>query len=248
MIKLFKKKRYESSKKKELPSYIKYALGEIILVVIGILIALWINSSYYDYKNNEIKMTYLIDFKKDLVADTTEIIQRIKGNEYMTKNIDSIFISFQSKKELNKEELMLFIKYNYSLLSESYFIPKKNTLRQYESNNNFNFSKTLKDKLFEYYTLNDRNEKNTETSVQLYQHNFFSRDITNLIVQDLYNVSIGIESKLTKDDLNRIKTNKDYLSTLLLKKKYTLNQNRNYNNIKLKAKEALKVIDRELEK
>jgi hypothetical protein len=43
-MKFFNKIRYEMLKGKKLRNYLVYAVGEIILVVIGILIALWINN------------------------------------------------------------------------------------------------------------------------------------------------------------------------------------------------------------
>jgi len=44
MIKFFRKIRYDLMEKNKTGRYLKYALGEIVLVVIGILIALSINS------------------------------------------------------------------------------------------------------------------------------------------------------------------------------------------------------------
>ncbi len=44
MIKFFRKIRYDLMDKNKTGKYLKYAIGEIILVVIGILIALSINN------------------------------------------------------------------------------------------------------------------------------------------------------------------------------------------------------------
>ncbi len=44
MIKNYKKKRYDLMGKNKTGKYLKYAIGEIFLVVIGILIALQINN------------------------------------------------------------------------------------------------------------------------------------------------------------------------------------------------------------
>jgi len=44
MIKFFRKIRYDLMKKNKTGKYFKYAVGEILLVVIGILIALQINN------------------------------------------------------------------------------------------------------------------------------------------------------------------------------------------------------------
>ena len=44
MIKFFRKIRYDLMEKNKNGKYLKYAIGEILLVVIGILIALQINN------------------------------------------------------------------------------------------------------------------------------------------------------------------------------------------------------------
>ena len=44
MIKFFRKIRYDLMKQNQMSKYFKYAIGEILLVVIGILIALQINN------------------------------------------------------------------------------------------------------------------------------------------------------------------------------------------------------------
>jgi hypothetical protein len=58
--------------------YFKYAIGEIVLVIIGILIALQINN-WNENRANTIKIKkYLTDVVKDLEADTSTIKLQIK--------------------------------------------------------------------------------------------------------------------------------------------------------------------------
>ena len=149
--------------------YLLYAVGEILLVVIGILIALWINSLYHNYRNNELANIYLSDFKRDLVADTITLNERILANERFIKQIDTIVYTLAFKIELSDEELLRFMERHYSIMRESYFIPEKITIKQLESSNGSHLisSKELKDLLFKYYTMNDRYEQNVEKSVQL---------------------------------------------------------------------------------
>lgn len=52
-------------------SYLKYAIGEIALVVIGILLALQINNWSEASKKNQLKKKYLISLIEDLKQDTT---------------------------------------------------------------------------------------------------------------------------------------------------------------------------------
>ena len=48
MLKFYRKIRYDLIEKNKTGKYLKYAIGEIILVVIGILIALSINNWWFD--------------------------------------------------------------------------------------------------------------------------------------------------------------------------------------------------------
>jgi hypothetical protein len=64
-------------------SYVKYALGEIVLVVIGILIALQINDWYQARLDRETEREYLVSMQRDLAEDTRELRDAIKGNGHL---------------------------------------------------------------------------------------------------------------------------------------------------------------------
>jgi hypothetical protein len=64
MIKLFRKKRYDLMGKIKLTQYLKYAIGEIVLVVIGILIAISVSAWNIERnleKSNEVYLVKLIE-------------------------------------------------------------------------------------------------------------------------------------------------------------------------------------------
>jgi hypothetical protein len=102
-MKIFNKMRMSSIVSKSFVTYFKYGIGEILLVVIGILIALQINNwndnrketnkltSYFAKINNEIKSTTnIIDGNRDFTKDSMIPILR-KGLRIMSeKKIDSI--------------------------------------------------------------------------------------------------------------------------------------------------------------
>jgi len=69
MIKFFRKIRYDLMKKNKTGKYLKYAIGEIILVVIGILIALQINNWNETSKNEREQIVFLNNLKNDLNND-----------------------------------------------------------------------------------------------------------------------------------------------------------------------------------
>jgi len=79
MIKFFRKIRYDLMEKNKTANYLKYAIGEIILVVIGILIALQINNWNESRKDFAKSKNYLSEIKKDLVSDTIAFNRAIKS-------------------------------------------------------------------------------------------------------------------------------------------------------------------------
>ncbi len=87
MIKLFRKIRQNLLNEGKTSKYFKYAIGEIVLVVIGILIAVGINSLYNASQNEDKVKAILIQVQEDLKTDIIDA-KRI-FNVYIAK--DSIF-------------------------------------------------------------------------------------------------------------------------------------------------------------
>ncbi|MEN2281448.1 hypothetical protein AAGF08_04860 [Algoriphagus sp. SE2] len=69
MIKLFRKIRYELLEKSKMGKYFKYAFGEIILVVIGILIAIQINNANQKRQDREALEGYLSSIVQNIESD-----------------------------------------------------------------------------------------------------------------------------------------------------------------------------------
>ena len=79
MIKFFRHIRQQLISENKTGKYFKYALGEILLVMIGILLALQVNNWNQNRKNNRLKTSYIKNLKEDLQKDS----------EYL-KELDSI--------------------------------------------------------------------------------------------------------------------------------------------------------------
>mgnify|MGYP001827315849 CR=1 FL=1 len=77
MIKLFRHIRRSLLKENKMGKYFKYAIVEILLVVIGILIALSINNWNETRKEQALELDYLIGIKTDLEDDLPNIERRI---------------------------------------------------------------------------------------------------------------------------------------------------------------------------
>ena len=88
MNKFFRKIRYDLMSENKTAKYFKYAIGEIILVVIGILIALSINNWNEQRKNAIKEETALTQLKKDLdqtYKDLDELKEFFKSNAQSAK-------------------------------------------------------------------------------------------------------------------------------------------------------------------
>lgn len=89
-MKFFNKKRYEMLNGKRLSKYLVYASGEIILVVIGILIALWINNWNKEQQiantNTQLQQKVLMQLEKD--------ITNIANFRKELDTLDNVYLSY----------------------------------------------------------------------------------------------------------------------------------------------------------
>ena len=90
MIKLFRNIRQNLLAEGKTSKYLKYAAGEIILVVIGILIALSINTWNEERKERAIIKSVMKNIRYDLISDTLRfsyIIEKIPKDMELTKSL-----------------------------------------------------------------------------------------------------------------------------------------------------------------
>ena len=78
MIKFFREMRKSFLSQNKVSRYLLYALGEILLVVIGILIALQVNNWNENRKSEILEIKILKRLRQDLVADTLYLNDRLE--------------------------------------------------------------------------------------------------------------------------------------------------------------------------
>lgn len=96
MIKLFRKIRQKLLTENKLSKYLLYAFGEIVLVVIGILIALQFNNWNTINQIREVEIKYLKEIAKNLDSDMDDIQFNINFNETRNRAIEIVLNSLQS--------------------------------------------------------------------------------------------------------------------------------------------------------
>ena len=82
MIKFFRKIRYTLMEQNKTGKYLKYAIGEIVLVMLGILLALQVNNWNEARKATKQEVKILTELKNDLATNQNEIIESyVRTNE-----------------------------------------------------------------------------------------------------------------------------------------------------------------------
>lgn len=74
----------------KLSKYLLYAVGGIVLVVIGFLIALSINNRNQEKSERKIEQDYIFSLIKDAKTDFSNFKSTILLNESHVKNLDSL--------------------------------------------------------------------------------------------------------------------------------------------------------------
>tara|TARA_R110000850_G_scaffold3773_3_gene17492 strand:+ start:393 stop:1124 length:732 start_codon:yes stop_codon:yes gene_type:complete len=110
MIKFFRKTRQNLLTEGKTEKYLKYAIGEILLVVIGIIIALQLNNWNETRKKQNLKNEYLVSLKNDYRKDTVQLSDRIYQNKKRLKVLMHIYPDSLSTSVTKPEEFISLFK------------------------------------------------------------------------------------------------------------------------------------------
>lgn len=211
MIKFFRKIRQKMLTENKFSKYLLYAIGEIILVVIGILIALQINNWNENVKKLQQEKIYYCKIKEDLESDNINIKRSL---ESLNERISS------AKRALNN----LYDGAHKSVILEDYllairsikFLPSKLAIQDIVSSGKLeNFKNAnLKNSIIQHYTdldgaLNRIVTNNKDVGKYIYEYNLSDFGIHQL---SLYANDFGIEllEKMPDVDWNNDKNNLIY--------------------------------------
>ena len=90
MSKIFRKIRFSSLRRGRIGRYMAYALGEIVLVVVGILIALQINDYYAVQKEQQRELGLLKELKSNLEVNIANLNKDIEAQKIGYRSIQQI--------------------------------------------------------------------------------------------------------------------------------------------------------------
>ncbi|MBC7776634.1 MAG: hypothetical protein H7246_14470 [Phycisphaerae bacterium] len=90
MVSLFRKLRNKLAQKGVVKKYLSYALGEIALIVLGIMIAVKINNSQENEKDRVIESLSLLEIKRGLESDLLDTQINIEVHQNAIESCDAI--------------------------------------------------------------------------------------------------------------------------------------------------------------
>ena len=234
--------------------YFKYAIGEIILVVIGILIALQINNWNENRKIIAQEQFILERLKADINTDVNSILTQMeyinRSNKELTFIIDIILGNTDT-------DLQDFRKNLRALLAVNFFNQNKTTFNNIVSSGQIEFiqNKMLTDSITKYY---NNNYKGWDSAMSDYTRNIMAPFILNFDHMPQPNEGLEGYENFTRVDINKSKISpksiKDYQDAVfflnILRQKIFLSegQQMEYQKLKLYMEQLLKQIDAEIKK
>lgn len=166
MIKFFRKIRYDLMEKNKTGKYLKYAIGEIILVVIGILIALQINN--WNEKKNSLTQAkeHLETIKLNLKDDIIQAKNLLSETKTTLEYSNDFLEQFKTLKPFdnNIQMYMIYLMYERNLeVNESGFSTLLN------SNGMTYLDGKLQVKILDYYRYTEQlksREENANSAIK----------------------------------------------------------------------------------
>ena len=159
MIKFFRKIRQNLLMENKTSKYFKYAIGEIVLVVIGILIALQINNWNEKSKEKTKLKMILTSVYKDLAADSLAIQKDLKMVNLRVDN-NTKFQKRIYKTTANLDTIVHFMKYEFPISWYQGVTYNTNSFNNLKATDSYDIlPEILKNELSDYYTFLSRNNK-----------------------------------------------------------------------------------------
>ena len=152
--------------------YFKYAIGEILLVMVGIILALQVNNWNEDRKDKNLKQTFLIKLKSNLQDDILRFNEVSASNEQYIMRIDSAMLILNNYKNYTTTDLQKHLKF---LIFSSRFNTNRIAFDNLLSLGKINIidNDSITERLFAYYKNIQNNKEAVTEGMDAYNRNTF---------------------------------------------------------------------------
>lgn len=235
--------------------YAFYAVGEIVLVVIGILIAMQINNWNYQKKERDIELRYLSNIKKDLSINIQEIEKFLEIRTESMDNAKTILGHFEGIPITDAAE---FNEMAISMYDWKRFYQNNNTFQELTFSGNLRLIsneaiKTLLFNIESIYKVNTAEEDHFryDTEALIYEPLYQLMDLKALVESSGFPLTNddGVKSAPITPDIY-----KDYLTNIKAKNGFAMAalefyvMNKQLKQMKQMSEELIELIDEEIEK
>ena len=222
MIKFFRKIRQKLLTENKFSKYLLYAIGEIVLVVIGILIALSINNWNLDQQDRKIEKANLFALQKEFSENKSTLQEVIILNNQNINSAEKMIQSFSSKVIDTISEKNIVINSSKTLGTEINFSPETGVLTEILSSGQLKLimNDDLKHKLAGFNSKIDRIEQQEQ---EVYEYRMMAiKDIIQYGNLEKGYVDIGVREKYIETNFKN--TNKSLANSLPFMNKIILYQ------------------------
>jgi hypothetical protein len=197
MIKLFRNIRKNLLAEGKTTKYLKYAIGEIILVVIGILIALSINNWNENRNKSNLETQYRSRLLEDLMEEKAIMEATLNYSMEVHRHAKRAMIKFEHSSQIVEKPLEGLIDFYQASQIQSP-ATAKSTYQELIASGQINLIKDidLKTSLIRYYEY-DWTEATSMSLTNPYRSNLRSK-MNNLIQEDIRNHCDDIYIKIRK--------------------------------------------------
>jgi hypothetical protein len=146
-------------KENKVTRYLLYAIGEIVLVVIGILIALSVNNWNEEQKDRKMGADYLSRIHRDLVQDTINFRKNITLNNKLRDDMKGLLVSLYNRVETMEQVQHMTTIFDQAL--DQVFSPNDNTYKGLVSSGALGLiqNNALKEDIIDLYSDYDQNKE-----------------------------------------------------------------------------------------
>jgi hypothetical protein len=255
MLRFFRNIRQKLAAENNVAKYLRYAVGEILLVVIGILIALQVNNWNEQRKQRATELHYLSNLKNDLNLNIAEIEKYIAVRNSRTASANIILEYFEGKPLTDFDE---FNRNAVNVYTWQKFFQIDNTFQELTNSGNLSIisNDSIKNNLFNLETLYKKLKYEEEhfrydSEVMLYEPAYGIIDINAQIKNFMYQVTNGKQGEdvqLSKTDVAALLKNRKHKNGFAMATYEFPFMNTELEEMKILCKNIIQLIDKELTK
>jgi len=253
VLQVFRRIRQRLLSENKFSRYLLYAIGEIILVVIGILIALQINNSNESKKQRERELHYLKNLKTDLQLNIEHLDNYITTRDAAINSANTIIAHYEGEPIKDLEE---FNVHTVNIYTWQKFTQINNTFQELMNSGNLALisNDSIKNILLNLESLysmlkNEEAHFRYDAEILLYEPQYNMMDMNPIVQNYLYQISDGAAGerrKLSEVQFdNMLKDTKQKNGFVMAVYEFTV-MNNQFRQMKTMCQQLIELIDKEL--